>query len=51
MEIRKLTQDEKFDARLISTLAFHFRMEDPEKQKQESMTEILNAVSAGKTNG
>ena len=39
MEVRKLTQDEKFDARLISTLAFHFRMEDPEKQKQESMTD------------
>lgn len=36
MEVRKLLQNEKFDARLISTLAFHQRMEDPEKQKRES---------------
>ena len=36
MEIRRLTQQEKFDARLIATLAFHGRMEDPEKSRKES---------------
>ena len=40
MEVRKLTQEEKFDARLISTFAFHFRMEDPEKEKRESETDL-----------
>ena len=36
MEIRKLNQNEKFEARLISTLAFHQRMEDPEKERRNS---------------
>ena len=36
MDIRILTQKEKFEARLISTLAFHQRMEDPEKERRES---------------
>ena len=36
MNVRKLTQQEKFDARLIATLAFHQRMEDPEKERRES---------------
>ena len=36
MEVRKLTQQEKFDARLIAALAFHQRMEDPEKERRES---------------
>ena len=39
MEVRKLTQSEKFDARLIATFAFHMRMEDPEKAKKESETD------------
>ena len=39
MMIRKLEQHEKFDARLVMTLAFHQRMEDPEKEKRESETD------------
>ena len=42
MMIRKLEQHEKFDARLVMTLAFHQRMEDPEKEKrmQQAVLEI-----------
>ena len=36
MKVRKLTQQEKFDARLIAALAFHQRLEDPEKERRES---------------
>ena len=37
MQIRQLsTDEERFQARLISTLAFHGRMEDPEKARAES---------------
>lgn len=36
MEVRRLTQKEKYDARLISTFAFHMKLEDPEKARQES---------------
>ena len=36
MEIRLLQGAERFDARLIATVAFHGRMEDPEKSKQEA---------------
>ena len=37
MQIRPLaTDEERFQARLISTLAFHGRMEDPEKARAES---------------
>lgn len=39
MEIRQLQGEERFQARLISTVAFHQRMEDPEKAKQESEKE------------
>ncbi len=39
MEIRTLNQQEKMDARLISTLAFHQRMEDPEKERRECDTD------------
>ncbi len=37
MIIRRLTQEEKFSSYLISTFAFHMRMEDPEKARQESL--------------
>ena len=37
MEIRRLTAQEKFEANLISTVAFHMRMEDPEKSREESL--------------
>ena len=36
MIIRLLTPEEKYDASLISTYCFHGRVEDPEKQRQES---------------
>lgn len=39
MEIRLLKDKERFEASLIATVAFHDRMEDPEKTKQESEKE------------
>lgn len=36
MVIRKLTENEHFEADLISYVAFHMRMEDPEKVREES---------------
>ena len=36
MEIRLLQGAERFDARLIATVAFHGRMEDPGKSRQEA---------------
>ena len=39
MEIRLLNGEERFQARLIATVAFHMRMEDPEKARQESVQE------------
>ena len=35
MEVRKLTASERFEANMISTVAFHQRMEDPEKKREE----------------
>ena len=39
MEIRLLQGKEKFEARMIATVCFHGRMEDPEKSRQESEQE------------
>ena len=39
MEVRLLNGEERFQARLIATVAFHMRMEDPEKSRQESVLE------------
>ena len=36
MEVRKLTENEHFEANMISHVAFHMRMEDPEKVREES---------------
>ena len=36
MEVRRLTEQEHFEADLISHVAFHMRMEDPEKAREES---------------
>ena len=36
MEVRKLTEQEHFEANMISHVAFHMRMEDPEKAREES---------------
>ena len=41
LNIRLLTGDERFQARLISTVAFHMRMEDPDKAKEESAQETI----------
>ncbi len=34
--VRRLTEQEHFESNLISTVAFHMRMEDPEKAREES---------------
>lgn len=39
MEVRLLNGEERFQARLIATVAFHMRMEDPEKAREESIQE------------
>ena len=36
MEVHKLTGGERFEADLISIVAFHMRLEDPEKRREES---------------
>ncbi len=36
MEVRKLTENEHFESNLISYIAFHMRLEDPEKMRAES---------------
>ena len=41
MEVRLLTAEERFEANLISTIAFHMRMEDPEKNREESLKETI----------
>ena len=41
MEVRKLTAKERFEANIISTVAFHMRMEDPEKSREESLKETV----------
>ena len=37
MEVRQLKSEERFEANLVSTVAFHMRMEDPEKNREESL--------------
>ena len=37
MEVHRLTAQERFEANLISVTAFHMRMEDPEKNREESL--------------
>ena len=46
MEIRLLSGEERFQARMIATVAFHQRMEDPEKAKQESEKETCQQWGA-----
>ena len=36
MEVRRLTENEHFESNLVSYVAFHMRMEDPEKVKEDS---------------
>ena len=37
MEVRLLKPEEHFEANLISTVAFHMKMEDPAKNREESL--------------
>ena len=37
MEVRQLKPEEHFEANLISTVAFHMHMEDPAKNREESL--------------
>jgi predicted acetyltransferase len=37
MEVHKLTGGERFEADMISIVAFHMRLEDPEKRQEESL--------------
>lgn len=41
MEVRKLTAKERFEANVVSVVAFHMRMEDPEKTREESEKETV----------
>lgn len=51
MEVRLLNGEERFQARLIATVAFHMRMEDPEKARQESVQETHQHWGAFHENG
>lgn len=51
MIIRKLSQNEHFEADLISTVAFHMRMEDPEKSREKSQRETREDWGAFADNG
>ena len=45
MEVRKLTEQEHFESNLDSYVAFHMRMEDPEKVKELGLSaENIKAV-------
>ena len=41
MDVRKLSAEERYEADLISIVAFHVRMEDPEKHKEECLKETV----------
>ena len=41
MDIRLLAPEERFDANVISSIAFHMRMEDPEKERERSLRETV----------
>lgn len=51
MEIRLLNGEERFEARKIATLAFHGRMEDPEKARKECEQETTPYWGAFHENG
>ena len=46
MEVRLLKPEEHFEANLISTVAFHMKMEDPAKNRVQSTDEDWGAFSA-----
>ena len=51
MEVRKLTAKERFEANVISVVAFHMRMEDPEKTREESEKETVEDWGAFSEDG
>ena len=51
MEVRLLSGEERFRARMIATVAFHGRMEDPEKTRQESEKETQQHWGAFREDG
>ena len=51
MNVHKLTPEERFEANLISTVAFHMRMEDPEKNREESLKETCEDWGAFSEDG
>ena len=51
MEVRKLNGAERYEAELISVVAFHVRMEDPEKQKEESLKQTVEDWGAFSEDG
>ena len=51
MEVRKLTARERFEANLISVVAFHMRVEDPEKKREESERETAEDWGAFSDDG
>lgn len=40
MNVHQLTPQERFEADLISTVAFHMRMDNPEKSREESLKDV-----------
>ncbi len=42
MEIRRLLPEERFEADLVSNTAFHMRMEDPEKARENSLKQTAD---------
>ena len=51
MEVHKLSAQERFEANLISTVAFHMRMEDPEKSREESLKDTVEDWGAFAADG
>ncbi len=51
MEGRKLTAKGRFEANVVSVVAFHMRMEDPEKTREESEKETVEDWGAFSEDG
>ena len=51
MEIRKLTAQDRFEAKQISAIAFHGRIDDPDKARLESERETVEDWGAFTENG
>ena len=46
MDVRRLTAQERFEAKLIHTVCFHGRMEDPEKSRETSEKQTVESWGA-----